>query len=136
MRGIFEPWIDTDFTLAFPEQKNGECISQYGRFCGLDVIEKEKELVVVADLPGLKKEDVSVTIRENTLLIEAERKQEKKGEKDKAKWEERYHGTIKRSVKLLPTCDTKKITTKFENGVLTLVFAKKPEDESIQKITL
>jgi HSP20 family protein len=95
----------------------------------IDVKEKEKVFTVHAELPGIKKEDVHVTIDGSTVSISAERKQEKevKDEKDPAKIlrTERYFGKVSRTFQLGQDVDDAKATAKFADGVLELTLPKK-----------
>jgi HSP20 family protein len=90
----------------------------------LDVAENENEFVVKASLPGVKPEDVQITVHGDTLTIRGETKveQEKKGEQ----WHlrERRHGAFQRSVSLATPIDSDKAAAHFEHGVLTLTLPK------------
>ena len=129
---FYEPSFDSLFGRSSDFFKT----NPNGCFCGLDITEKKDSYSVAVDLPGLKKEEINVTIKDNVLRIQAERKKEEKGEDEKRKWEERYHGKIHRSVKLCSNCDTENIKSTFENGVLTLEFNKKEVKDTTKKITL
>jgi HSP20 family protein len=95
----------------------------------IDVKEQEKTYTVHAELPGIKKEDIHVTIDGSTVSISAERKQEKevKDEKDPAKIlrTERYFGKVSRTFQLGQDVDDAKATAKFADGVLELTLPKK-----------
>jgi HSP20 family protein len=90
----------------------------------LDVCENENEFVVKASLPGVKPEDVQITVHGDTLTVRGESKseQEKKGEH----WHlrERRYGTFQRSVSLATPVDSEKAQASFEHGVLTLTLPK------------
>jgi HSP20 family protein len=95
----------------------------------IDVKEQEKAYTVHAELPGIKKEDIHVTIDGSTVSISAERKQEKevKDEKDPAKIlrTERYFGKVSRTFQLGQDVDDAKASAKFAEGVLELTLPKK-----------
>jgi HSP20 family protein len=95
----------------------------------IDVKEQEKTYTVHAELPGIKKEDIHVTIDGSTVSISAERKQEKevKDEKDPAKIlrTERYFGKVSRTFQLGQDVDDGKASAKFADGVLELTLPKK-----------
>jgi HSP20 family protein len=95
----------------------------------IDVKEQEKAYTVHAELPGIKKEDIHVTIDGSTVSISAERKQEKevKDEKDPAKVlrTERYFGKVSRTFQLGQDVDDAKASAKFADGVLELTLPKK-----------
>ena len=90
----------------------------------LDVSETENEFVVTASLPGVKPEDVQVTVHGDTLTIHGESKveEEKKGQR----WHlrERRYGQFQRSLSLATPVDSDKAQAKFEHGVLTLTLPK------------
>ncbi len=92
----------------------------------MDVKESEKSYTVHAELPGVKKEDVQVTIEGNTLAVSAEMKkasQEQEG--DKLLRRERYYGKLYRGISLGQEVDEANASARFENGVLELVLPKK-----------
>eukprot|EP01035_Chromulina_nebulosa_P018647 gene18647-24388_t len=100
----------------------------------LDIKETTDSYHVIADLPGLTKEGVKISIHDNNvLLIEAERKYENKVEGHKYHREERSSGYVSRSIILPDNADHDKIVAKFENGVLTLNIEKKPAEHVIEK---
>jgi len=90
----------------------------------LDVSESENEFVVKASLPGVKPEDVQITVQGDTLLIRGATKAEedKKGEH----WHlrERRFGQFQRSVSLGTPVNSDKAQARFEHGVLTLTLPK------------
>ena len=90
----------------------------------LDVGETENDFVVKAALPGVKPDDVQITVHGDTLTIRGESKvqEEKKGEQ----WHlrERRHGVFQRSLSLSAPVDSDKARAEFENGVLTLTLPK------------
>lgn len=93
----------------------------------MDIIEHEKEIELLANLPGFKKEDVKISVHDNQLTIEAkceEKKEEKKGTMFRC---ERYSGSYRRSIYLPENADVNKISAKMENGVLSLSIPKKEE---------
>ncbi len=88
------------------------------RSMATDIMENEQEYVITAELPGLEKKDVKISIEKNQLIIEAEVKEEKE-EKDK-NWirRERYQGSYKRSFVLDDTCNCEQIKAEMEKGIL------------------
>src|SRR5205085_4593308 len=92
----------------------------------VDVAEKNGAYVVTAELPGVKKEDIHVTIDAAQVTLEAEVKQEKEASKDqRVLHSERVYGTVMRSFTLPQEVDDGKAQAKFENGVLELTLPKK-----------
>jgi len=90
----------------------------------VDVNESEKEIIIEAELPGISKEDVKVEVKNNTLTISGERKQEKKTEKNNFYRIERHYGKFERSFGLPETVQTDKVNAKFKDGILTLTLPK------------
>ncbi len=92
----------------------------------LDLTENDKEYNVRAEIPGVKKEDVNITIDGNHVAISAEvrkEKEEKKGEK--VLRSERYYGQVYRSFTLDQEVDEAKSEAKYKDGVLELKLPKK-----------
>lgn len=91
----------------------------------MDIVEKDKEFELLANLPGFKKEDVKISVHDNQLLIEAKcenKKEEKKGTMYRC---ERYSGNYRRNLYLPDNADVAKIQAKMEDGVLKLSIPKK-----------
>lgn len=92
----------------------------------IELSEDDKEIRVVAELPGLEQKDVEVSIDNDVLTICGE----KKGTSTGAVYSERWQGTFQRSVQLSPDADPDKVTADFRNGVLTVTLAKRPDAQS------
>jgi len=90
----------------------------------LDVAETENEFVIKAALPGVKPDDVQITVQGDTLTIRGESKaeEEKKGERWHVR--ERRFGSFQRSVTLPTPVDSDKAQAHYEHGVLTLTLPK------------
>jgi len=92
----------------------------------MDVKEDEKNYNVHAEIPGVKKEDIHVTIEGNQVSISAEVKKEKEEkEGEKVLRSERYYGKVYRSFTLGQDVDDAKATAKYDGGVLNLTLPKK-----------
>lgn len=85
----------------------------------IDVAVEKGRIVVHADLPGLKKEEVKVTITGDVLAIEGERKTETEEKKGGWVHTERNYGKFYRAITLPEGADTTKVTAEFADGVLT-----------------
>jgi HSP20 family protein len=92
----------------------------------VDVSEDDKAYTVKAEIPGVKKEDISVSVEGNQVSIQAEVKKEKE-EKDNGKVlrSERYYGAMYRSFTLPTDVDQAKADAKYADGILQLVLPKK-----------
>jgi HSP20 family protein len=93
----------------------------------VDIFENQNEIVLEAELPGMKPEDVNISIENNVLTIHGERKFEKKDDKDNFHRVERSYGSFTRSFTLPPTVKSENAQAEFENGVLRLSLAKREE---------
>lgn len=92
----------------------------------IDVTENDKGYAVKADIPGVKKEDISVRVEGNVVQIDAEAKSEKetRGNGDKVLRSERYYGTISRTFSLGQDIDAAKVQARYADGVLSLELPK------------
>lgn len=96
------------------------------RMIKMDVKESEKEYAIHAELPGVNKEDIHVTIDGNTVSINAEvKKTSEQKEGDKVLRSERYYGKVYRSFSLDHDVDEGGAKAKFDKGVLELTLPKK-----------
>jgi HSP20 family protein len=90
----------------------------------LDVEENDKEYVIKADLPAIKKDDLKISIDHGMLSIEGERKQEKEEKGRKFHRVERSYGRFLRRVDLPQDVDDTKVAADFKDGVLTVRLPK------------
>ncbi|MEK9784958.1 MAG: Hsp20 family protein [Gammaproteobacteria bacterium] len=94
----------------------------------IDVSETEGAYLVKAELPGVARDGLNVTINDGVLTINAERKEEKKDEKDgRLIRQERYYGKFVRSLRLGSDIDEARIDARYEDGVLHLTLPKTAE---------
>jgi len=93
----------------------------------IDVYQDDQGYVVKAAVPGVKPEDVEITVDEDVLRIKAESKQEKEVKEDQYLRREIRWGTVQRALRLPPDVDVEKIEASFENGILPLRLPRKPE---------
>jgi len=93
----------------------------------IDVFEKGDKLVVKAEVPGMKEEDIHVSVEDNTLNIRSEKKTESEVKNEDYYRCERSYGSFFRSVALPSTVDASKIEADYEDGVLEVTMPKKPE---------
>lgn len=90
----------------------------------VDIIEDEKEYLIKAELPEVKKEDVTVTVENGVLLIKGERKMEKEESKKTYHRVERAYGSFLRSFTVPEDADAEQIKAEFSNGILSVHLAK------------
>ncbi len=98
----------------------------------LDMFEIKDELVTRVELPGLKKEDISVKLEDGRLSISAEKKGEKLSEDATYYTSERYFGQYSRTLSLPFPVDSEKISATFENGLLEIRMPKAEEAKAKQ----
>lgn len=103
----------------------------------MDVSESEKEYTLTAELAGLNEKDVDITLQDNVLTVQGE----KKGERDEknGRWSltERSYGTFSRSIALPAEVEEDKIEASFKDGVLTVRLPKSEVQEpKAKKITI
>lgn len=96
---------------------------------GVDIREDSDHFYVEAELPGYKKEEVDITLENQTLTISAERRFENKpdGQKGDLLLHERRYSRFLRSFTLPPTVDEGSVNAKLQDGVLTLTITKREE---------
>jgi len=101
----------------------------------IDVFEKDDRFVVKAELPGMKQEDIDVSVAGNRLTIKGERKAESKVEKEDYYYSERSYGSFSRSIDIPSHVDARKIEANYEDGVLEIDLPKtqraKPQKVSV-----
>jgi HSP20 family protein len=93
----------------------------------VDIFENKDQIVIEAELPGMKPDEVNISIENNVLTIHGERKFEKKDENDNFHRVERSYGSFTRSFTLPPTVSSENADAEFDNGVLRLTLAKREE---------
>ena len=94
----------------------------------VDIYETEKhDLVLRAELPGLSREDIDVTVENATIVIKGEKKFDPAVQEEHYRRVERTYGTFHRSFTLPNTVDATKVSAEFKNGVLTITLPFKEE---------
>ncbi len=90
----------------------------------LDVIDREKELLVRGELPGVEKDDIEISVMGDRLMIEAERKFEEEEKKDTFYRHEVGFGTLMRTIPLPVEVDADKVKAELKDGFLEIVLPK------------
>jgi HSP20 family protein len=93
----------------------------------VDVYEDENEFVLKVELPGINRDDVKVSVNENTLSVSGERRVENEDKRDNYHRIERSYGQFYRSFTLPPNINTEAIGAQFKDGILRLSLPKKEE---------
>lgn len=96
----------------------------------VEVINKDADVVVKAEMPGMNKEDIQLEIMDNTLHLKGERKHERKEEGDDYYINEINYGSFHRALTLPSTVDMEKVKAEYKDGVLEIVLPKKEETKA------
>jgi len=119
---------------SFHREKEPDAVSlsSLSKMPNIDVVDRDKEIFVKAELPGFDKDDLDISIANNQLVIKARTcKEEKEKEGDYLKQEIRK-SEIYRSILLPGEVEDEKIKTSFKNGVLKLTIPKKEKSQRKQ----
>jgi HSP20 family protein len=93
----------------------------------VDVTEDDANYIVTAELPGTKREDVTVELEDDVLTVRGEKRNEREEKKEKRRFVERSYGTFSRSFTLPANADPERVSASFKDGVLTVSIGKRPE---------
>lgn len=127
--------LDTIFEGLFNDRTFPAFFTNSGQM-KVDIKENEKSFLVEAEMPGAKKEEISLDVKDNVLTISVEKKDEVSEENEKYLRKERRYGSMTRSF-ALENIDEEKISAKFENGILSVLLPKKsPEPAKNSKIQI
>ena len=132
----WEPWsdlmslreaMDQLFAESFVRPRAGRMAPLGAKTLAVDMYETDDDVVVKTAVPGIKSEDINVSITGDVLTIRGETKAEEKVEKASYIRQERRYGAFSRSLTLPSTVVADKATAEFENGVLILTLPKAEE---------
>ena len=133
-RTQLDPWrrlldLDTDFDSFLSPffHRRGGNGDAYSWLPAIDVRETEEALVVEADVPGLGKDDLEITVLDDVLTIKGEKKREHDETKENYHRLERHYGSFQRSITLPSSVDSTKVAAQFKNGVLHIDLPKREE---------
>ena len=93
----------------------------------LDVFQDKDHVFVKCELPGMKKEDIEISLHENTLTVSGERKQERELKEGDSYRSERFFGRFHRSVTLPVPVQANNVTAQYKDGILAVTLAKAEE---------
>ena len=122
-----------DLDSWFNDGIRRDVITPFSGFGRMDMKENEKEYEMSVDLPGMDKSEIKMHVEDNGLVIEGERKSEKKEDKDKYHFCERHFGSFHREVSLPENANVDAINAMYDNGVLKVVIPKKEENKAGRK---
>jgi HSP20 family protein len=99
----------------------------------IDVSEDEKQYVITAELPGVRKDDVTIELHQGVLTVHGEKKSEHEETKARRRWVERSYGTFTRSLTLPSDALADRVDAAFADGILTVTV---PKSESAKPRTV
>ena len=110
----------------FPSVFHGANLAPASRMPAVDIKETDTEYQVIADLPGISKDNLEVSLKDEVLSLTVQTRQEQSEESEgRIVRQERYRGTFHRSFKLNDTVDAENIQANYKDGVLTISVPKK-----------
>ncbi|MCF6157147.1 MAG: Hsp20/alpha crystallin family protein [wastewater metagenome] len=123
--------LQEEMNRMFDRFFRGWDLSEFGIETGtwipIDLSETADKIIMKAEIPGIDPKEIDISIRDNTLLIKGEKREEKE-EKGKTFYRvERRYGNFARSIDLPASVDMDKITAEYKNGVLEITLQKKEE---------
>ena len=96
----------------------------------VDMYDDKNEIVVKAEVPGVDKENISISLSENMLTIKGEMKKEEETKEEDYYYSERSYGSFMRTLNLPAKVNEKKIKASFKDGVLEIHMPKAPEHKA------
>ncbi len=93
----------------------------------LDVYEDKENFVLKAEMPGMRKEDIDISLHEGVVTISGERKEENKKEESDVYRSERFFGRFQRSFALPTSVNAEKVAANYKDGILTVTLPKTEE---------
>ncbi|GAB7025285.1 Hsp20/alpha crystallin family protein [Geotalea toluenoxydans] len=138
MERMFEDFFRRPFSLLTPSQWiTGAQGWEEVAGPSVDVYEESDSIIVKAEIPGIRKEDIDVTFRENMLTVSGEKKKEEKVENKDYYRLERSYGSFSRSIPLPAEVETDKASASFKDGILEIRMPKTASSkEKVKKITV
>jgi HSP20 family protein len=124
-RGSFDSQLNRAFGDFFGRATQDQNLTPWAP--AVDIYEGEHELVVKADLPDVKPEELDIRVENNILTIRGERKFEKRSDEKNYLRVERSYGSFARSFSLANTVNSEAIKADYKDGVLTLSIPKREE---------
>jgi HSP20 family protein len=115
--------IDNLFAAPFSEaQRTGQFFNEWAP--ALDVYDDKENVYVKAEVPGMKKEEIDISLHDNVLTISGERKVETKNEDAENYRSERFFGRFTRSITLPIVVESDKVKASYKDGILTITLPK------------
>lgn len=126
--------LQREMNQLFDDFFSGFGLRPFGAFTPrVDLTESDKELKVIAELPGLDENDIEVSLAHNTLTISGEKKAETEDKGKNYYHLERSYGAFQRSIPLPNEVEADKVKADFKKGVLSITLPKTPEAQKRTK---
>ena len=122
LRDELDSFFELPFWSNFP--RAGQLFTGWSP--ALDLYQNTDNIVAVVELPGMRKEDIEISLHDGTLTIGGEQKREGSGN-DKTERTERYVGAFRRSITLPTRVDASKVNAAYRDGILTVTLPKAEE---------
>lgn len=119
----FNPWGDMAATQAEKEK------SMYNWEPYTNILETKENYKVTLELPGVKKEDVKITVVDNTLVVKGEKKRDEEIDEKRYYRIEREFGSFERKIQFTMDVDVNKISASTKDGILVIEVGKKEESK-------
>jgi len=127
MDRMFDDWkLGRELTAPWPGREwFARELDEFGKGMWaprVEVLEQNGQFLVRADLPGMSKDDITIEVEDNALVLKGERKQEEEEKKEGYYKSERRYGSFYRRIPLPTDADIEKSSAKLDNGVLEISF--------------
>ncbi|MCX7760642.1 MAG: Hsp20/alpha crystallin family protein [Hydrogenothermaceae bacterium] len=98
----------------------------------VDVYEKDSNIVIEAEIPGAKKEDIEVKVKDNAVVVKGEVKREEEKKEENYYRSERFYGKFERVLPLPTDVKVEEAKATFENGILKLTIPKATQEKEVK----
>jgi len=126
----FEPWQELNrLQQEVNRLFDGYGVSRQRTFPEMNIWTNDDSALITAELPGLDSKDIALSVQEQNLVIEGERKAQELKEGEHYHRQERGYGAFQRAIQLPFAVNSEKIEAHFKNGVLTVTLPRAEEDK-------
>jgi len=132
--GLSNPFFDINRFFTTPSSVSGS--NKFDWTPKIDVKETDNAFIMHAELPGMKKDDIKISLKDNVLTLSGERKFEDKKEDGEFKRVERSYGAFMRALTIPEGVDPKMIKAKYDNGILEVEIPKPKEQKTEKEETI
>jgi HSP20 family protein len=128
--------MDALFNRFFGSEWPVEAFRSGAWWPAMDIAERENDVLVKAELPGMKADDIEISVQGNVLTISGEKKESTEDKRENYYHAERRYGSFRREVNLSSAVDVDKIKAEYHDGILTVTLPKteqaKPKKISVK----